>query len=224
MTSPHGVPVDLLDRLVIIRTLPYTPQEMVQILAIRAQVCRREEGMGWGRRSMGQRPPALLVRSPIYHILVPTVPSPSVVQVESIGIEGESLAFLGEIGERTSLRHAVQVSAGRAMRSVLLTSLLCPRYIYICVCVCVWTYVSLKMIALHSLYHYISCSCSHPGCLTSSHLTLSSSQLLTPSMMLARTNGREDISRGDLEEIDDLFHDAKCSAKLLAAQADKYIS
>lgn len=38
MMSPHGIPVDLLDRLVIIRTLPYTPQEMVQILAIRAQV------------------------------------------------------------------------------------------------------------------------------------------------------------------------------------------
>jgi DNA helicase TIP49 (TBP-interacting protein) len=38
MSSPHGLPVDLLDRLVIIRTLPYTPQEMVQILAIRAQV------------------------------------------------------------------------------------------------------------------------------------------------------------------------------------------
>ena len=37
MQSPHGIPVDLLDRLVIIRTLPYTPQEMVQILAIRAQ-------------------------------------------------------------------------------------------------------------------------------------------------------------------------------------------
>lgn len=44
--SPHGVPVDLLDRLVIIRTLPYTPQEMVQIIAIRAQVrCT------WGLRS-----------------------------------------------------------------------------------------------------------------------------------------------------------------------------
>lgn len=39
--SPHGVPVDLLDRLVIIRTLPYTPQEMVQIIAIRAQVRRQ---------------------------------------------------------------------------------------------------------------------------------------------------------------------------------------
>jgi len=29
--SPHGIPVDLLDRLVIIRTLPYTPQEMLQV-------------------------------------------------------------------------------------------------------------------------------------------------------------------------------------------------
>lgn len=55
ITSPHGVPVDLLDRLVIIRTLPYTLSEMVQILAIRAQV-------------------------------------------EGIGIDEESLAFLGEVG------------------------------------------------------------------------------------------------------------------------------
>ena len=38
MKSPHGIPVDLLDRLVIIRTMPYTPQEVVQILALRAQV------------------------------------------------------------------------------------------------------------------------------------------------------------------------------------------
>ncbi len=55
ITSPHGIPVDLLDRLVIIRTLPYTLSEMVQILAIRAQV-------------------------------------------EGIGIDEESLAFLGEVG------------------------------------------------------------------------------------------------------------------------------
>lgn len=113
MASPHGIPVDLLDRLVIIRTLPYTLQEMVQILAIRAQV-------------------------------------------EAIGIDEESLALLGEIGERTSLRHAVQ--------------------------------------------------------------------LLTPSAMLAKTNGRDDIVRSDLEEIASLFHDAKFSAKLLTEQADKYIS
>merc|ERR1712060_681812 len=38
MASPHGIPVDLLDRLCIIRTMPYTPQEMIQILAVRASV------------------------------------------------------------------------------------------------------------------------------------------------------------------------------------------
>ena len=31
VVSPHGIPVDLLDRVVIIRTLPYTPAEMVQV-------------------------------------------------------------------------------------------------------------------------------------------------------------------------------------------------
>ena len=31
ISSPHGIPVDLLDRLVIIRTLPYTPAEMMQV-------------------------------------------------------------------------------------------------------------------------------------------------------------------------------------------------
>jgi RuvB-like protein 1 (pontin 52) len=38
MTSPHGIPVDLLDRLLIIRTLPYLPEEMMQIMHIRASV------------------------------------------------------------------------------------------------------------------------------------------------------------------------------------------
>merc|ERR1712216_977134 len=38
VVAPHGVPVDLLDRLMIIRTMPYSLQEIVQILAIRAQV------------------------------------------------------------------------------------------------------------------------------------------------------------------------------------------
>jgi len=35
MRSPHGIPVDLLDRLLIIRTLPYSLKEIVQIVAIR---------------------------------------------------------------------------------------------------------------------------------------------------------------------------------------------
>merc|ERR1712182_177752 len=38
IVSPHGMPVDLLDRLVIIRTMPYALQEIVQILSIRAQI------------------------------------------------------------------------------------------------------------------------------------------------------------------------------------------
>lgn len=38
MQSPHGVPIDLLDRLVIVRTLPYSVEEMVHILEVRARV------------------------------------------------------------------------------------------------------------------------------------------------------------------------------------------
>lgn len=34
MTSPHGIPVDLLDRLVIIRTETYGPAEMIQVKAL----------------------------------------------------------------------------------------------------------------------------------------------------------------------------------------------
>jgi RuvB-like protein 1 (pontin 52) len=113
ISSPHGIPIDLLDRLVIIRTLPYTPAEMVQILAIRATV-------------------------------------------ESLSLDEESLSYLGEIGERTSLRHAVQ--------------------------------------------------------------------LLTPASIVAKTNGREQISKGDLEDIAMLFLDAKASARLLQEQPDKYVS
>ena len=38
MKSPHGIPVDLLDRLLIIRLLPYNLDEIVQILAIRCAI------------------------------------------------------------------------------------------------------------------------------------------------------------------------------------------
>jgi RuvB-like protein 1 len=36
IVSPHGIPVDLLDRLLIIRTLPYTQSQIAEIVAIRA--------------------------------------------------------------------------------------------------------------------------------------------------------------------------------------------
>ena len=64
--SPHGVPVDLLDRMLIVRTMPYSLDEIVQILSIRAST-------------------------------------------ESIEMQDDALAALGEIGGRTSLRYAVQL-------------------------------------------------------------------------------------------------------------------
>jgi len=112
VVAPHGVPVDLLDRLMIIRTIPYGLAEIVQILAIRAQI-------------------------------------------EGIKVEDDAFAALGEIGERSTLRYAVQ--------------------------------------------------------------------LLTPSWVLVQTNGKESISRDDVEEIDGLFHDAKASAKLLSEKQAHYL-
>lgn len=110
--SPHGVPVDLLDRMLIIRTMPYSLEEMVQILSIRAET-------------------------------------------ESLEVKEDALQILGEIGARTSLRYAVQ--------------------------------------------------------------------MLTPARIIAQTAGREEILDVDVEEIDDLFFDAKASAKLLAS-SEGYLS
>eukprot|EP00960_Hanusia_phi_P058320 763854-Hanusia_phi.AAC.2 len=125
--SPHGIPVDLLDRLLIIRTEPYSVEEMAQVIALRAKT-------------------------------------------EGIEIEADALVTLSQIGERATLRYAVQ--------------------------------------------------------------------LLTPANIIARMNGRTSIAAGDIDEVkkvtswlylpwnkvDNLFFDAKSSAKLLAEQADKYIS
>ncbi len=51
--APHGIPVDLLDRMLIVRTLPYNLEEMMQIVALRAEV----EGIQLdesGLRSLGE--------------------------------------------------------------------------------------------------------------------------------------------------------------------------
>lgn len=36
IVSPHGIPLDLIDRLLIIRTLPYSVSEIEQIIKLRA--------------------------------------------------------------------------------------------------------------------------------------------------------------------------------------------
>eukprot|EP00825_Cyclidium_porcatum_P034187 TRINITY_DN3602_c0_g1_i1.p1 TRINITY_DN3602_c0_g1~~TRINITY_DN3602_c0_g1_i1.p1 ORF type:complete len:488 (+),score=74.81 TRINITY_DN3602_c0_g1_i1:205-1668(+) len=113
MVSPHGIPIDLLDRLLIIRTLSYNLEEVIKILAIRAST-------------------------------------------ENIKLSQDALAHLGQIGANTSMRYAVQ--------------------------------------------------------------------LLTPSYILAQTQGRSEITKEDVQEINSLFLDAKSSAKLLQQQASKYIN
>merc|ERR1711934_423040 len=105
VVSPHGIPVDLLDRMLIIRTMPYSMEEIVQILSIRASV-------------------------------------------ENIEFNDSALTALGEVGSRTSLRYAVQ--------------------------------------------------------------------MLPPCRILAETTGRTEIVDEDVKEVDQLFFDAKASARLLA--------
>merc|ERR1712178_496247 len=113
VVSAHGIPVDLLDRLMIIRTMPYGLEEIVQILSLRAQV-------------------------------------------EGIQIDEEAFATLGEIGVRSTPRYAVQ--------------------------------------------------------------------LLTPAQVLVKTNGKEVVTKDDIQELDGLFYDAKASAKLLLEQQQHYLS
>lgn len=48
-------------------------------------------------------------------------------------------------------------------------------------------------------------------------------QLLTPANLLAKINGKDGIEKEHVEEISELFYDAKSSAKILADQQDKYM-
>merc|ERR1711959_85944 len=112
ISAPHGVPVDLLDRVMIIRTMPYTVEETFQILSIRAKT-------------------------------------------EGIEVEDEALAYASQVGQDASSRFAVQ--------------------------------------------------------------------LLTPGNVLAKTAGRSNITKADMEEINHLFLDAKASAERLQKESDKYL-
>jgi RuvB-like protein 1 len=111
--APHGIPIDLLDRMLIVKTVPYTLEQMLQIIAIR-------------------------------------------LQVEGISADETTLARLGQIGAKSSLRYVIQ--------------------------------------------------------------------LLTPAKIIAMKNGRQAITRDDVDEVDRLFYDAKASAKLLQEQAAKYLA
>lgn len=110
--SSHGIPLDLLDRLLIIKTLPYAKNEIEQIVKLRATT-------------------------------------------EGLQIDDEALSILGDIGTKTTLRYVVQ--------------------------------------------------------------------LLTPSALIAKVNGRTNIKKEDVDEVESLFLDAKSSAKILTQHAGKYM-
>lgn len=46
---------------------------------------------------------------------------------------------------------------------------------------------------------------------------------MIPAKIFSETNGREEVTEEDVEEVDKLFFDAKASAKLLMEQADGYM-
>ena len=110
--APHGMPLDLLDRILIIKLMPYEKDDILRILKIRAQV-------------------------------------------EGLVADDEALEALAVIGTKTTLRYAVQ--------------------------------------------------------------------LLTPAMLLAKIGGRDTVNRDDVEEIAELFKDAKASAKTLMANEASYL-
>ena len=110
--SPHGMPTDLLDRLLIIRTKQYDINDICSIVDIRAKT-------------------------------------------EGVTVDEDALAALGKIGGRTSLRYVVQ--------------------------------------------------------------------LLSPALVIAQTDGRDQVTADDIEAADELFHDAKRSAKLLQDNSHLYV-
>merc|ERR1712087_747122 len=110
--SPHGIPKDLLDRLLIIRTLPYSQEEMTQIIKIRAAT-------------------------------------------EGLQVEEEALNILSKVGSESTLRYAVQ--------------------------------------------------------------------LLAPCAVTAKIAGKNSVEPVDIQDVGELFLDAKQSAKMLQENAERYM-
>jgi len=110
--SPHGIPLDFLDRLLIIKTVPYTISELMSIIGIRATT-------------------------------------------EKIALAEGTLEGMAELGQKTSLRYVIQ--------------------------------------------------------------------LLTPANILAKTNGKNEVTKKDIEEVAMLFLDAKKSVQLIRENStEKY--
>ncbi len=83
--SPHGIPYDVLDRLLIIRTLPYTVPEMKQIIHV---------------RSVAERITIGFIHEAMIYL---------VSHLNEISLDENAVAKLAEVADRTSLRYAIQL-------------------------------------------------------------------------------------------------------------------
>ena len=93
--APHGIPLDLLDRLLIIRTLPYSQEEMSQVRAC-VRVYRQSSRLFADLATLvAQNARSADVWLQIIKIRATT---------EKIPISDESLTRLSEIGVSTTLR------------------------------------------------------------------------------------------------------------------------
>lgn len=61
----------------------------------------------------------------------------------------------------------------------------------------------------------------HTNCLC--NLCRYAVQILTPANIMSRINGKDSVTKEEVEEIAGLFYDAKASAKILAEQDSKYM-
>ncbi|XP_016314513.1 ruvB-like 1 [Sinocyclocheilus anshuiensis] len=64
---------------------------------------------------------------------------------------------------------------------------------------------------------------SHLGDIGTKTTLRYAAQLLTPASLLARVQGREVVEKEQVEEINELFYDAKSSAKILQDQHTKFM-
>ena len=132
--SPHGIPKDLLDRLLIIRTLPYSQEEMTQIIKIRAAT----EGLQVLVKYFVKYKAKLKKKNLIF-----------------LQVEEEALNILSKVGSESTLRYAVQ--------------------------------------------------------------------LLAPCAVTAKIAGKNSVEPVDIQDVGELFLDAKQSAKMLQENAERYM-
>lgn len=203
MISPHGIPVDLLDRLVIIRTLQYVLEEIIAILNTRAKVriCTYSHVI----HCLHQHSDCLLdVGLKVHHIAH---------ALEADAVVVFTLCFW-------LYQHSTVVCC---LTTVHPNSLQSKCLLHFSVLCAIAKSIRMLVLQVEGLVMDSTEALAYLGQIGERTSLRHAVQLLTPAAMLAKTSGRDEISSSDVEQVAELFHDAKFTAKLLAEQADKYV-